>query len=187
MHPFLETIVAKFPEAVITAEQDPARGDLWAQVKADQWLDVAQFLHDDPALALDHITDICSADYPDDVERFEVIYQFLSLPHGTRLRIKARVSEELPEIASVSAIWRGANFLEREVYDLMGIRFIGHPDLRRILMPEDYDEGYPLRKDFPAEGRGWRSQFDFLPKLDEPVGVWSEAEVPDDQRHQFMG
>ena len=185
MHPFLETIIAKFPEAVITAEQDPVRGDLWAQVKADQWRHVAQFLHDDPRLALDHITDICSADYPDDLERFEVIYQFLSLPHGTRLRIKSRVSEDVPEIATISDIWRGANFLEREVYDLMGIRFIGHPDLRRILMPDDYDEGHPLRKDFPAEGRGWRSQFDFLPKLDEPVGEWSEAEVPDDQRHQF--
>jgi NADH-quinone oxidoreductase subunit C/D len=174
MHPFLETIIAKFPEAVITAEQDPVRGDLWAQVKADQWRHVAQF------------PDICSADYPDDLERFEVIYQFLSLPHGTRLRIKARVSEGSPEIATISDIWRGANFLEREVYDLMGIRFIGHPDLRRILMPDDYDEGHPLRKDFPAEGRGWRSQFDFLPKLDEPVGEWSEAEVQDDQRHQFM-
>ena len=72
MHPFLESIVAKFPEAVISAEQDPVRGDLWAQVKVDQWRHVAQFLHDDPRLALDHITDICSADFPDDAERFEV-------------------------------------------------------------------------------------------------------------------
>ena len=186
MHPFLEPIVTKFPKAVITAQEDSTRGDLWIQVKAGSWREVAQFLHDEPRVALDHITDICSADYPDDLERFEVIYQFLSLPHGIRLRVKARVSEDSPEIASVSDIWRGANFLEREVYDLMGIRFSGHSDLRRILMPEDYDEGYPLRKDFPAEGRGWRSRFDFLPKLDEPVGEWSEAEVPDDQRHQFM-
>ncbi|MEO7860730.1 MAG: NADH-quinone oxidoreductase subunit C, partial [Nitrospirales bacterium] len=186
MHAFLESLVNRFPQAVLTAQQDPVRLDLWAQVQADHWLEIAQFLHDDPSMALDHITDICSADYPDDLERFEVIYHFLSLPHGTRLRIKARVTEDQPEIASISAIWKGANFLEREVYDLMGIRFSGHPDLRRILMPDDYDEGYPLRKDFPAEGKGWRSRFDFLPRLDEPVGEWSESEVPDDQRHQFM-
>jgi len=186
MHPFLESLVNRFPQAVLTAQQDPVRLDLWAQVQADHWLEIAQFLHDDPAMALDHITDICSADYPDDLERFEVIYHFLSLPHGTRLRIKARVTEDHPEIASISAIWKGANFLEREVYDLMGIRFSGHPDLRRILMPDDYDEGYPLRKDFPAEGKGWRSRFDFLPRLDEPAGEWSESEVSDDQRHQFM-
>lgn len=186
MHAFLESLVNRFPQAVLTAQQDPVRLDLWAQVQAEHWLEIAQFLHDDPSMALDHITDICSADYPDDLERFEVIYHFLSLPHGTRLRIKARVTEDHPEIASISAIWKGANFLEREVYDLMGIRFSGHPDLRRILMPDDYDEGYPLRKDFPAEGKGWRSRFDFLPRLDEPVGEWTESEVPDDQRHQFM-
>ena len=186
MHPFLESLVNRFPQAVLTAQQDPVRLDLWAQVQADHWLEIAQFLHDDPAMALDHITDICSADYPDALERFEVIYHFLSLPHGIRIRIKARVTEDHPEIASISGIWKGANFLEREVYDLMGIRFTGHPDLRRILMPDDFDEGYPLRKDFPAEGKGWRSRFDFLPRLDEPIGEWSESEVPDDQRHQFM-
>ena len=75
------------------------RGDLWIQVKADAWRELAKFLHDDSRLALDHITDICSADFPDDLERFEVIYQFLSLPHGTRLRVKSRVTEDFPEIA----------------------------------------------------------------------------------------
>lgn len=171
---------------MVSVREDQMRGDLSVQVSAEGLSEVAKFLHDDPALAFDHITDICSADYPDDLERFEVIYHFLSLPTGTRIRMKARVPEENPSIASVSHIWKGANFLEREVYDLMGIRFEGHPDLRRILLPEDFDEGYPLRKDFPAEGKGWRSNFDFLPKLDEPVSAWNEADIPEDQRHVFM-
>ena len=156
----------------------PSGSDLSVQVKPEGWHEIAGFLHDDPSMAFDHMTDICSADFPDDLERFEVIYHFLSLPHGTRLRVKARVTEDDPTIPSITDIWKGADFLEREVYDLMGIRFTGHPDLRRILMPEDYDEGYPLRKDFPAEGRGWRSQFDFIPRLDEPVSDWSEEEIP---------
>lgn len=171
---------------MVSVREDQMRGDLSVQVSAEGLSEVAQFLHDDPGLAFDHITDICSADYPDDLERFEVIYHFLSLPTGTRIRVKARVPEENPSIASVSHIWKGANFLEREVFDLMGIRFEGHPDLRRILLPEDFDEGYPLRKDFPAEGKGWRSNFDFLPKLDEPVSAWNEADIPEDQRHVFM-
>ena len=171
---------------MVSVREDQMRGDLSVQVSAEGLSEVAKFLHDDPALAFDHITDICSADYPDDLERFEVIYHFLSLPTGTRIRVKARVPEENPSIASVSHIWKGANFLEREVFDLMGIRFEGHPDLRRILLPEDFDEGYPLRKDFPAEGKGWRSNFDFLPKLDEPVSAWNEADIPEDQRHVFM-
>ena len=186
MHRVLETLQSKFPSTMVSVREDQMRGDLSVQVSAEGLSEVAKFLHDDPALAFDHITDICSADYPDDLERFEVIYHFLSLPTGTRIRMKARVPEENPSIASVSSIWKGANFLEREVYDLMGIRFEGHPDLRRILLPEDFDEGYPLRKDFPAEGKGWRSNFDFLPKLDEPVSAWNEADIPEDQRHVFM-
>ena len=186
MHRVLEALQKKFPSAVLSVTEDEQRGDLSAKVRAKNIVEVAHFLHDDPGMAFDHITDICSADYPDDLERFEVIYHFLSLPHSTRIRIKARVTEEEPSIGTVTSVWRGADFLEREVYDLMGIRFEGHPDLRRILLPEDYDEGHPLRKDFPAEGRGWRSRFEFLPRLDEPASEWSEAEIPDDQRHQFM-
>ena len=186
MHPILESLKNEFPSAVLSIHQDPVRFDLCAQVTSDGWKDVAQFLHDHPSTSFDYLTDICSADYPDDFERFEVIYHFLSLPHRTRLRVKARLKEENPTISSICHVWKGANFLEREVYDLMGIHFSGHPDLRRILLPDDFDEGYPLRKDFPAEGKGWRSRFDFLPKLDEPVSTWSENEIPADQRHQFM-
>ncbi len=186
MHRVLETLHERFPEAVLSVREDPQRGDLSAQVRAQALVDVARFLHEDPGMAFDHITDICSADYPDDLERFEVIYHFLSLPHHTRIRLKVRLPEDNPAIGSVTSIWKGANFLEREVYDLMGIRFDGHPDLRRILLPEDYEEGHPLRKDFPTEGKGWRSTFDFIPRLDEPASEWTEREIPQDQRHVFL-
>ena len=132
--------------------------------------EIARYLHDAPEAAFDHLTDICSVDYPEDQLRFEVVYHLHSLPLRQRLRLKTRITEDDPTIASVTGIWKGAEFLEREVYDMMGIHFSGHPDLRRILMPEDYDEGYPLRKDFPTEGRGWRSQFEFIPRLDEASG-----------------
>ena len=186
MHPVLETLKAKLPDAVLSVEDHGPRAELSARVAADRILDVMALLHDNPGAAFDHITDICSADYPEDQERFEVIYHLLSLPHRTRIRIKARVTEDDPCLASVTGIWKGANFMEREVYDLMGIRFSGHPDLRRILMPEDYDEGYPLRKDFPTEGKGWRSQFDFLPRLDEPAVATTEGEIPEEQKRAFL-
>ena len=96
MHPVLETLQSEFPTAVLAATEDEQRGDLSIQISADQCLLIATFLHDDPRLAFDHITDICSADYPDDAQRFEVIYHFLSLPHGHRIRVKARVTEEDP-------------------------------------------------------------------------------------------
>ncbi|TAJ22516.1 MAG: NADH dehydrogenase (quinone) subunit D [Nitrospirae bacterium] len=186
MHSLLETLKTRFPEAVLSVKEDTERGELSLRVAAPCLLEVATFLHDDPSAAFDHITDICSADYPDDTERFEVIYHFLSLPHRTRIRIKARVTEDDPTIASVTGIWKGANFLEREVYDLMGIRFSGHPDLRRILMPEDYDEGHPLRKDFPTEGRGWRSRFEFIPRLDEPAAEGLDEDISEEQRKVFV-
>jgi NADH-quinone oxidoreductase subunit C/D len=185
MHPLLDRIKSRFPEAVLAVQEDKQRGDLSVRVAAPRLLEVARFLHDDPAAAFDHITDICSADYPDDPERFEVIYHFLSLPHGIRIRVKARVTEEHPVVPSVTGIWKGADFMEREVYDLMGIKFSGHPDLRRILMPEDYDEGHPLRKDFPAEGRGWRSRFDFLPRLDEAPVAETGRDIPEAEKRVF--
>ncbi|HJU04987.1 MAG TPA: NADH dehydrogenase (quinone) subunit D [Nitrospiraceae bacterium] len=186
MHPLLETLQSKLPGAVLSVHEDTVRSELSVRVAADRWLEVARFLHDDPSSAFDHITDVCSADYPDEVERFEVIYHFLSLVHGHRIRVKARVTEDNPTIASITGIWQGANFMEREVYDLMGIRFAGHPDLRRILMPEDYEEGYPLRKDFPAEGKGWRSRFDFLPRLDEPPVATTDGEIAEEAKQPFL-
>ena len=185
MHPVLDILKAQFPDAVLSIHRDKDRGDLSARVQAAHMLEIARFLHDDPRLAFDHITDVCSADYPDDLERFEVIYHVLSLPHGVRLRVKARVTEEHPTIASVVSVWKGAEFMERETYDLMGITFSGHPDLRRILMPETYDEGYPLRKDFPTEGRGWRSSFPFLPKMDGSAAATNDNEVPEADKKVF--
>ncbi len=186
MQNFAETLLSQFPDAVLSVEVDAARSELSARVSASRILDVARYLHDAPEALFDHITDICSVDYPEDQERFEVVYHLHSLPHRRRIRLKARVTENEPTIASVTGIWHGAEFMEREVYDMMGITFSGHPDLRRILLPENYAEGYPLRKDFPTEGRGWRSQFDFIPRLDEAPIEMTQGEIPEEQRKPFL-
>jgi NADH-quinone oxidoreductase subunit C/D len=186
MQPLIETLLKQFPGGVRSVDIDTARSEVTVHVAPHKIVEIARFLHDAPGASFDHITDICSVDYPDEAQRFEVIYHLLSLPYGRRIRLKARVAEENPTIDSVTGIWRGAEFLEREVYDMMGIKFTGHPDLRRILMPEDYTEGYPLRKDFPAEGLGWRSQFDFIPRLDEPPGEPIESEIPEAKKKPFI-
>lgn len=186
MQVLIETLLKTFPDAVLSVHADAARGEVSVQARAAKIVDLARYLHDAPEALFDQLTDICSADYPDQQERFEVIYHLLSLPHRRRIRLKARVTEDQPVIDTVTSVWRGAEFLEREVYDMMGIRFTGHPDLRRILMPEDYDEGYPLRKDFPTEGKGWRSQFDFIPRLDEPPAAMPESEIPEEKKKPFL-
>jgi NADH-quinone oxidoreductase subunit C/D len=186
MQSLLESLMTTFPDAVLSVEADTERQEITARVVSDRIADVARWLHDTPEAAFDHITDICSADYPDDVERFEVIYQLLSLPHRRRIRLKARITEDNPAVPSLTSIWKGADFMEREVYDLMGIKFSGHPDLRRILLPENYEEGYPLRKDFPTEGKGWRSSFPFIPRLDEPPREMSDSEVPEQEKQAFV-
>jgi NADH/F420H2 dehydrogenase subunit C len=161
MHSIAEKIKGRFPDEFVETREH--RGQLAVTVKKDRIVDICRFLHDDPDLAFNHITDVTAVDYPNDEERFEVVYHFYSIPKNQRIRLKARVREEDCAIDSVSGVWQGANFMEREVYDLMGIRFNGHPDLRRILLPDDFD-GHPLRKDYPVEGRGWRNTFEFLPK-----------------------
>ncbi|MCX5723672.1 MAG: NADH-quinone oxidoreductase subunit C [Nitrospirae bacterium] len=138
------------------------RGELAVTVTRDRLHEVAQYLHDDPAMDFDYIVHVSSVDWPDDDERFEVVYEFYSIKKRQRIRLKTRAPESDCIVDSLTDLWKGADFMEREVYDMMGIRFRNHPDLRRILMPDDYTEGYPLRKDFPLRGKGWRDTFEFL-------------------------
>ncbi len=159
----IEKIKKRFAGAVLSAKAEFGEGTV--SIKRDSLLDVCRFLHDDPELYFDFITDICSVDFIGQEERYEVVYHFYSVKHNHRIRIKARVPEKDAVIDSLCPIWKGANWLEREVYDLMGIKFNGHPDMRRILMPDDF-VGHPLRKDYPIEGRGERSSFDFIPDID---------------------
>lgn len=159
-----QKIQEKFPAEFIAANE--FRNDWTVVVKADRIVEIARFLRDDPELAFDHLSDVFSVDYPGREERFEVVYQLNSIRKHHRLRLKTGLREDPCEIDSVYPVWRAAGFLEREVYDLMGIRFRNHPDLRRIFLPEDFD-GHPLRKEYPAEGKGWRNTFEFLP-TEEP-------------------
>lgn len=160
MHPLAQRIQREFPEGFVKAVE--WRGDLAVIVRRESLHDVAAFLHDDPGMDFDYIVHVSSVDWPDDEERFEVVYEFYSIRKRDRIRLKTRVPETDCEVTSLTDIWKGADFMEREVYDMMGIRFRNHSDLRRILMPDDYDEGYPLRKDFPLRGKGWRDTFEFL-------------------------
>ncbi len=160
MHAIVQKIVAQCPNAMVSVSE--ALGEVSVLIQRESIVPVCRLLRDDPTLDFDHITTICSVDFPGETPRFEVVYHLYSIGKNHRIRIKARVPEEDCTIDSVVGVWPGANFLEREVYDMMGIRFKGHPDLRRILMTEDYNEGFPLRKDFPVEGKGWRDTFEFV-------------------------
>jgi NADH-quinone oxidoreductase subunit C len=111
-----------------------------------------RFLRDDTDCQFDMLTDVTAVDYLGEEPRFEMVYHLYSVPKNKRLRVKARVGERAPEIATLCELWPSANWMEREVWDLYGIRFAGHPDLRRILLYEEF-EGHPLRKDYPKEKR----------------------------------
>ncbi len=130
-------------------------GQVSILIKREAVKDICLYLRDEPSLKMDHLPDLTAVDYsryPGDTgPRFEVVYNLISTMHRHRIRVKARVPEDDARIDTVSSIWHTANWHERETFDLMGIRFNGHPDLRRILMAEDW-EGYPLRKEYPLKG-----------------------------------
>jgi NADH-quinone oxidoreductase subunit C len=119
-------------------------------IKKDHLLDFMRFIKNDEVLSFDLIADVTAVDYPGRVPRFDVVYHIFSIKNGHRIRVKVPVDDG-EGVESVTCVWRGAEWLEREVYDMFGITFYNHPDLRRILMEEDY-KYYPLRKDFPLEG-----------------------------------
>jgi NADH-quinone oxidoreductase subunit C len=121
--------------------------------------DVLAWLRDTPGQEYNYLTDVTAVDYRDPERSLEVVYQLRSLGRKADLRIKVALDKRQPlEVRSVYDLWRGADWLEREVYDMFGVTFVGHPDLRRILMWETYAEGYPLRKDFPLRGHFSRAE-----------------------------
>jgi NADH-quinone oxidoreductase subunit C len=117
-------------------------------------VEVCRALRDEPTLRYDYLADVTAVDWPERAPRFDVVYHLLSLQTRAYVRLKVRVgqpTEEHPAVPSVHEVWPTANWYEREIYDLFGIAFTGHPDLRRLLMPADW-EGHPLRKDYPLTG-----------------------------------
>ncbi len=127
------------------------RGELTVVVEREHLRSAAEFLQKDSELQFNHLSDLTCVDRFPTEPRFELNYHFLSLPRRQKVRLRVRVPGNDSVVPSLVDLWSGINWHERETFDLFGVRFDGHPDLRRILMPEDW-EGYPLRKDFPVEG-----------------------------------
>lgn len=148
-----ERIEEKLREALPDAQVSVSEslGELTLRVRKEHLVSVCRLLRDDPDLKFDSLRDLCGVDYYRPDERYEVVYHLYSLAHRARLRLKVYVEETDARVASVSSVWQTANWLERETYDMFGIIFDGHPDLRRVFMPEEFAH-YPLRKDFPLMG-----------------------------------
>lgn len=144
-----EHLRARFGSDVL--EVSEAYGELTVVISRERLPEICEWLNRDPELRYDLLLDVAGVDYLGRDPRFEVVYHLYSLPHHRRLRLKVRVSEADPSVPSVVPVWSTANWHERETFDMLGIQFSGHPDLRRIYMPDDYP-GYPLRKDFPIMG-----------------------------------
>ncbi len=140
----------KFPLEV--ADIKTFRDQVFVSVKSGKIIDICRYLYEDPDIFMNFLSDLCGVDYPGRTHRFEVVYSLYSIKHNHRIILKALILEDNPAIDSVVQIWSGANWHEREACDMYGIVFNGHPDLRRILMPDDW-EGFPLRKDYPLKGR----------------------------------
>ncbi len=150
----------RFPDVIV------ARDEVTVVVDAEEVVAALSWLRDEPDLVLVWLADLSATDWPDREPRFWVAYHLFSFQHGHRVRVKAGLASEEPRIATVTGVFPAANWLEREVFDFYGVVFEGHPDLRRIIMPDDW-EGYPLRKDYSLGGVGTQYKGAFIPPVDE--------------------
>jgi NADH-quinone oxidoreductase subunit C len=145
----------KFPNS--TLEVKAFRNEVTVSIPKKDILEICRFLHSEPDLQYHLLTDLCGIDHFPEAPRFEVVYHLCSVKRNQRLRLKTRVGE-IESFVSVESVWKVANWYEREAYDLLGISFADHPDLRRIMLWDGY-EGHPLRKDFPVEGPDFDKPF----------------------------
>jgi NADH-quinone oxidoreductase subunit C len=146
----LTVIKESKPKAIVSA--DNIKGDVHIRIKKEDLLEFALFLKTDSRLEFDMLSDLFAADYPKRPERIEVIYNFYSIKNNFRVFIKVNSKADETEYPSLTSVYNSANWFEREVYDMFGLKFKNHPDLKRILNPDDWD-GYPLLKDYPLRKR----------------------------------
>lgn len=159
----LDRLKQQFGPAIL--ETSDTLGNETAVVATDKIVEVLRFLRETEGLKFNFMMDLAGADYPERENRFEVIYHLYSLSTKKRIRLKVRVPESKPIVPSIHSLYKAANWFEREAYDMFGIRFAGHPNLKRILTFEEF-EGYPLRKDYPVNKR---------PKIPTPDPLLEEA------------
>lgn len=148
-HPAIARIHGWNPGAIQDVKFD--RDEMTIVVDRSALREACALLREDPACPFNFLSDVTCVDWYPAEPRFEVVYHLLSILKKERVRLKVRLNSSSPNVDSLTSIWPGANYFEREVFDLFGVRFAGHPYLRRIMMPEDW-EGHPLRKDYPVEG-----------------------------------
>jgi len=157
VNPTVDALRATFGNAIGRGLE--SCGDTIVYVARETLLDAMAWLRDAPQQGYDYLVDVTAVEYRDPELQLEVVWQLRSLPRKADLRVKVELDKRGPlQVRSVWDLWHGADWLEREVYDMFGITFAGHPDLRRILMWETYAEGYPLRKDFPLRGHFSRAE-----------------------------
>ena len=171
----VDALRERFADAVLRSEVCAGDQDV-VYVDPGRIVEVLTWLHGDPQQRYDHLADVTAVDHGGG-RPLEVVYQLWSIPNRKALRIKCELALDALEIGSATAVWRGADWLEREVFDLFGVRFSGHPDLRRILMPENYAEGHPLRKDFPLRGRFSRAEQTRRALTQDPEDYYAPGEI----------
>ena len=148
-HPAVARLVGWNPDAVTGAKFD--RDEMTIYVERSAIREACALLRDDANCPFNLLSDVTAVDWYPAEPRFEVVYHLFSIRNKERVRLKVRLNSDMTAVDSVTSVWPAANYFEREVFDLFGVRFNGHPYLRRIMMPENW-EGYPLRKDYPVEG-----------------------------------
>jgi NADH-quinone oxidoreductase subunit C len=174
-HPSVASLRARFGEVV--QHYTVCAGDEHVvYIAAARLLEVMRWLKQDPAQRYDLLKDVTAVDYGGG-RPLEVLYELWSVPLRQGLRVKVSLPLAALEVDSVEPVWKTANWLEREAYDMFGIHFRGHPDLRRILMPENYAEGHPLRKDFPLRGRFSRAEQTRRALSQQPEDVYTPQEL----------
>jgi len=192
-NPTAAALQQRFPSAIHRV--DVVWNETTVVVAGAQLFDIVRWLHDDPSQRYDYLSDVTAVEFRDTEQPIEVVWHLRSLPYRRFLRLKVKIERGAPlDVPSVWSIYRGADWLERECFDMFGIRFTGHPDLRRLLMWEQYKEGFPLRKDFPLRGRFSRSEQLRQALAANPEARYSKEELtiaqafedlPDDMRRRL--